>query len=309
MSIIVKRADSGEAVFTEGRRGNSVAGILVAVLLLPGTFVFFLSPGKGGLAIGIVMAVLSVAGLSAAFGSMVREALRNRDRIKVTSGAITFRRWSDGQETTFRHEDGGLLLVFPRYVDYARWTDVLLTQLGTGRVIGLSRFPRGAIKRACKRRGWRFGYDPAAGERHLRLWRDWGSRDWDWLQYAASLVGARGPVNVAAEPGGHVSLGAAILGQYAAGLRPDRGRKARACQLAADAQRSFAALATSPEENAARLAEADKLQAVAQSLKVAKSLLGLRPRVGRVARRLIPTSTAPNLYGYCVFRGEHPPSR
>lgn len=267
MAIGVRRADPGEAVFTEGRRGNSVGGILLAVLLLPSTFVFFLSPGKGGLAIGIVMAVLSVAVLSVAFGSMVRQALRNRDRIKVTSGAITFRRWSDGQETTFRHEDGDLLLVFPRYVDYARWTDVLLTQLGTGRVIGLSRFPRGAIRRACKRRGWRFGCDTALVERHLRLWRDWGSRDWHWLQYAASLVDAGGPVNVASEPGEPTSLGAAILGQYAAGLRPDSRRKARACQLAADAQRSFAALAMSPEENAARLAEADKLEAVAQSLK------------------------------------------
>lgn len=213
------------------------------------------------------MAALSVAVLSVAFGSMVRQALRNRDRIKVTSGAVTFRRWSDGQETTFRHEDGDLLLVFPRYVDYARWTDVLLTQLGTGRVIGLSRFPRRAIKRACKRRGWRFGCDAALVERHLRLWRDWGSRDWHWLQYAASLVGAGGPVDVASEPGEHMPLGAAILGQYAAGLLPDSRRKARACQLAADAQRSFAAPATSPEEDAARLAEADKLQAIAQSLK------------------------------------------
>jgi hypothetical protein len=261
----VKRAGADGAVFTEGRRGNAVSGVVVAVLLLPGTFVFFLSPGKGGLAIGIVMAVLSVVVLSVAFGSMVRDSLRNRDRIKVTDGAITFRRWSDGQETTFRREDGDLLLIFPRYPNYAQWTDVLLTQLGTGRVIGLSRFPRGAIRRACKRRSWRFGYDPGAGERHLRLWQDRGSRDLDWLQYAASLVGACGPVNVAAEPGGHVSLGAAILGQYAAGLRPDHRRKDRAFQTAAEAQRSFAALATSPEENAARQAEADKLQAIGRS--------------------------------------------
>jgi hypothetical protein len=112
VSIIMKRTDSGEAVFTEGRRGNSVAGILVAVLLLPGTFVFLLSPGKGGLAIGIVMAVLSVAGLSAAFGIMVREALRNRDRIKVTSGAITFRRWSAPPRTatTLRYREDTRLL-------------------------------------------------------------------------------------------------------------------------------------------------------------------------------------------------------
>jgi hypothetical protein len=32
----------------------------------------------------------------------------------VTSDAITFRRWSDGQETTFRRADSDLLLIFPR---------------------------------------------------------------------------------------------------------------------------------------------------------------------------------------------------
>jgi hypothetical protein len=68
---------------------------------------------------------------------------------------------------------------------------------------------------------------------------------------------------VAAEPGGHLWLGAAILSEYAAGLRQGSRRAALAYRRAADAQRSFAALATSPEESAARLAEAGKLQAKA----------------------------------------------
>jgi hypothetical protein len=89
-------------------------------------------------------------------------------------------------------------------------------------VFFLWHFPRGAVRRACNRRGWRFGYDPDLGERQLRIWRDRGSRDRGWLTYAASLVVARGPVNVAADPGGHVSLGAAILDEYAAGLPQGR---------------------------------------------------------------------------------------
>jgi hypothetical protein len=85
---------------------------------------------------------------------------------------------------------------------------------------------------------------------------------------------------VAAKPGGHVSLGAAILGEYAAGCLPqgdqdcqnygERQAKnhayqeaAKAYRFAADGQRSFAALATSPGENAARLTAADKFQAKA----------------------------------------------
>jgi hypothetical protein len=47
-----------------------------------------------------------------------------------------------------------------------------------------------------------------------------GSRDWYWLRCAPSLVAAYGPVDVAAEPGGQVSLGATILGEYAAKYLP-----------------------------------------------------------------------------------------
>jgi hypothetical protein len=261
VSNIVKRSGPGEVVFSEGRRGRAVGGIALAVLLAPGTFVFFLAPGEGGPAIGIIMALLSVAGLSVGFGGMIRDARRNRDRITVTRDAVTFRGWNDGQETAFRRADGDLLLVIPKYPDRELWVSFLLTQLGTGRVIGLSRFPRRALRRACQRRGWRFGYDPGPGERHLRLWRDWGEQNWNWRQYAASLVRASGPVDVAAEPDGPVSLGAVILGEYAAGLPQGYRGAASAYRLAADAQRSFAARATVAEERAARLAEADKLQA------------------------------------------------
>jgi len=255
-----------------------------AIPFVPGTFIFFLFPQSGGVTTDIVMSLISVGTLSFVIRVAASEALRHRNRLTVTSEAVTFLRWSDGWETTLRRGDGDRLLIIPSNLGAKLPRDRILTQLGTGRSISLNGFPRGAVTRACERRGWSFDYDPDLGERHLRLWRDWGSRNWYSLERAASLVAARGPVNVAAEPDGQVSLGAAILGEYAAGHVPQsdqdspyyRERQAKsqaywraadAYRAAADAQRSFAALAKSPDENAARLTEADKFQAKAESSK------------------------------------------
>jgi hypothetical protein len=269
VSTSVKRSNAGEVVFIERRRRLTISGIAIAVLLVPDSIPFFVSSGKDHLIPAIMLATVTVFVLSVCFGQMLREALRHRDRIMVTSEAITFLGWSDGRHTTFRREDGDFLLIFPRYLESTQRKDVLLTQLGTGRIVGFAQFPQGAVRRACSRRGWKFGYEPTLGELQLRLWRAWGLRDWGWLRYAASLVVSYGPVSVAAEQGGYRSLGAEILGEYAAGLPQDDRRPARAAKayrLAADEQRSFAELATSPEQNAARLAEASKVLDMAESL-------------------------------------------
>lgn len=284
MSIIVKRSDAGEAVFTEHRRGQAIFVASFAIPFVPCTFIFFLFPESGGVTNSIVMSACSVAMLGIVIGVAASEALKHRNRLTVTSEAITFLRWSDGRVTTLRRGDGDRLLIIPEELGAKLPRDRILTQLGTGHVIRLDGFSRGVVRRACERRGWSFDYDPGLGERHLRLWRDWGSRDWYWLRCAASLVAARGPVDVAAEPGGQVSLGATILGEYAAKYLPQgdqdyvhyRERQsqnyahyqaANAYRFAAKAQRSFAALASFPGENAARLTEADKFQAKAESSK------------------------------------------
>jgi hypothetical protein len=287
VSIILKRSDAGETVFTEHRRGQVIFVVPFAILCVPGTFIFYLLPDSGGLGTDILMSFISVAMLSLVIGVAASEALRHRNRLTVTSEAITFLRWGDGRETTLRHGDGGRLLIISKNLGAVLPRDRILTQLGTGRVIGLYGFSRRVVRRACERRGWSFDYDPGLGERHLRLWRDWGSRDWYWLKCAASLVAACGPVDVAAEPGGQVSLGAAILGEYAASYLPQgdqdrheyqhyRERQSKdyaywkaadAYRFAAKAQRSFATLTSSPGETAARLTEADKFQAKAESSK------------------------------------------
>jgi hypothetical protein len=93
VSIIVQRSGAGETVFTERRRRMVMFGVVSVTLLLPGMFIFFLF--EGGLAAGILVAVILLALLSVALADMAHEALRHRNRITVTSEAITFLRWSD----------------------------------------------------------------------------------------------------------------------------------------------------------------------------------------------------------------------
>jgi hypothetical protein len=205
VSIILKRSDAGEAVFTEHRRGQVIFVVPFAILCVPGTFIFFLLPDSGGLGTDILMSVISVAMLSMVVGVAVSEALKHRNRLTVTSEAITFVRWSDGRETALRRGDGDRLLIIPNNLGAVLPRDRILTQLGAGRVIGLNGFFRGVVRRAHYR------------ERQAKDYAYW--------------------------------------------------RAADAYRFADKAQRSFAALATSPEENAARLTEADRFQAKAESAK------------------------------------------
>ena len=87
------------------------------------------------------MSVVSVATLSFVIGVAASEVLRHRDRLTVTSEAVTFLRWSDGRETTLRRGDGDRLLIISKNLGAMLPGDRILTQLGTGRVIGLGGFP------------------------------------------------------------------------------------------------------------------------------------------------------------------------
>jgi hypothetical protein len=140
VSIILKRSDAGEAVFTEHRRGQVIFVVPFAILCVPGTFIFFLLPDSGGLGTDILMSVISVAMLSMVVGVAVSEALKHRNRLTVTSEAITFVRWSDGRETALRRGDGDRLLIIPNNLGAVLPRDRILTQLGAGRVIGLNGF-------------------------------------------------------------------------------------------------------------------------------------------------------------------------
>ena len=64
MSIILKRSDAGETVFTKGRRGQVMFVLSFAIPFVPGTFIFFLFPQSGGVTTDIVMSLISVSSAS-----------------------------------------------------------------------------------------------------------------------------------------------------------------------------------------------------------------------------------------------------
>jgi hypothetical protein len=120
------------------------------------------------------------------------DILANRDHITVTGDAITFEAWGDGSRVTLSRQEGDLLLVLPGFAYPGRHVSRRITQLGTGRAIYVSWFLRKrAIRRACDRSGWRFGYSPDPAERHLRRWPAW-----DWRASAYNFITLHGPFAV-----------------------------------------------------------------------------------------------------------------
>ncbi|HEY6491813.1 MAG TPA: hypothetical protein VIZ43_00950 [Trebonia sp.] len=129
-----------------------------------------------------------------------------------------------------------------------------------------------AIRRACERSGWRFGYSPDLAERHLRRWRAWG-----WRASAYNFITLHGPFAMPDVPSGRLSLSAAISEEYGDEIVETAHPRSqshmpgtqflrhavRVYRRAADEQRTYATLAGSADERAARAAEADRLTAKA----------------------------------------------
>jgi len=275
VASLVKRKNPGTQVFTKiyfvkiwAAIVPVAAGLGVGVAALTPAIS---APWVGHLALGggfIAFAVL----LSAAV--VVPDILKNRDHLTVASDAITFEAWRDGARVTLPRPEGGLLLFLPGFSDRGRSIGRRLTQLGTGRTITVSWFfPKRAIRRTCERSGWRFGYDPNLAEQHLRRWRAW-----NWRRSASNFIGLYGPFTTPADPGGQLSLGAAILAEYGdeiiaaldetpQSVHATRHRLRAAAKgvylRAAGEQRAYAALAASADERATRTAEADRLAATA----------------------------------------------
>ena len=274
VASVIKRGNSDQQVFTKIYFATVFVGIVPIVACL-GLGAFMVSPAApfpwvGHLVLGggfIAGAVLLSALLA------VPAILANRDHITVTGDAITFEAWGDGSRVTLSRQDGDLLLVLPGFAYPGRRVGRRITQLGTGRAINVSWFLRKrAIRRACERSGWRFGYRLDLAERHLRCWRAW-----DWRASAYDFIRLNGPFSMPDVPGSRLSLGAAICEEYGdkiieatharfqshmPGTRFLR-HAVRVYRRAADEQRIYAALAGSAGERATRAAEADRLTAKA----------------------------------------------
>ena len=267
---VIKRGNSDQQVFTKIYFARVFVGI-VPIMACLGLGAYMLSPavpwpwvGHLTLGGGFIAGAVSLAALLA-----VPDILANRDRITVTGDAITFEAWSDGSRVTLSRHEGDLLLVLPGFAYPGRCVSRRIAQLGTGRSITVSWFLRKrAIRRACDRSGWRFGYRLDLAERQLRRWRAWG-----WRASAYNFIVLHGPFAMPDVPGGRLSLGAAILEEYgdeiveAAHARfeshlPDiqfLRHAVRVYRRAADEQRIYATLADSTGERATRTAEADRL--------------------------------------------------
>ena len=188
---------------------------------------------------------------------------RGRRQLEVGRDAIATRPGRAGQPFTLTRDAGDTLRILPKFALYGSVRPPRLLFLGTGGFIALGGFSLDRVRGACEAQGWRFDGDTALAARDVRGWLHQGRS-----VEAAQLVEEFGPFPGAAagdEP--HIGLDAAVFEAF--GDRTARSASARAnaraaYRRAADAQRAFAAQAASPDEAAARLAEAGRLDGKAQ---------------------------------------------
>ncbi len=195
-------------------------------------------------------------------------ANQGRGRIEVTANAITHRHGRRASSTSVTISRRGNaaepadLRLIPRLRDHGYKEGPRLTIVGSGGWISLIGFSERAVQRGCERAGWRFGNGtPAQAAYDLRNWYESGR-----IVESAQLVTLFGPYDWHASTDGTTSLGAAVLEAYADRLAEIDIPAARVAYLrAAEAQRSYAASATSGGEGSARMAEAERLTVKANS--------------------------------------------
>jgi hypothetical protein len=234
-------------------------------------------------AVGVVVMVLGLAASVAAqptasgkitavvfFGLFIalivwlwRRQNRWRDQFEITPDAIGFRHGRrGGPSVTLTREHGTDLRLIPALRDHGITAGPRLTLVGSGEMITTYGFSPVAIRRGCTTVGWRFGNgSPEQAARDLR-----GLLDDGRLAEAVQLISLFGPCDWPADSDHDTSLSATILERYADGLAERDPAASRAAYLrAADAQRSYAAYASSGGEGTARMMKADLLTAKGQS--------------------------------------------
>jgi hypothetical protein len=192
-----------------------------------------------------------------------RRQNRGRDQFEITPDAIGFRHGRrGGPSITLNREHGTDLRLIPALHDHGVAAGPRLALVGSGEAITIYGFSADAIRRGCTTVGWRFGNgSPEQAARDLR-----GLRDDGRLAEAAQLINLFGPCDWPTDSDPDTSVSAMILERYADGLAERDPAASRAAYLsAAGAQRSFAAYASSGGEGTARMMEADRLTAKAQS--------------------------------------------
>lgn len=183
---------------------------------------------------------------------------RGRRQLEVGHDAIVTRPGRKGKPFTLTRDAGDTLRILLKFQLYGAARPPRLLFLGTGGFIALGGFSLGRVRSACEAQGWRFDGDPALAIRDVRGWLHQGRS-----VEAAQLIEEFGPFPAA--PAGdepHIGLEAAVfeaVGDRTARTASARANARAAYQRAAEAQRAFAGQAATPDETAARLAEADRI--------------------------------------------------
>ncbi len=206
---------------------------------------------EAGVLFGLFL-VLTVAALIAQFS--------RRNQFEVSHGSIVHR--TKKATHTFYRTAGETLRILPRFAEHGLARPPRLTILGTGGILPLDGFSDAEIRSTCRAHGWRFDDDdPGRAAADVRRWLHAGRS-----AEAAQLIQLFGPfTSVPLDDEPSVCLDAAVYEDYGDKLIRRAPSAARdRYRRAASAQRAFAGLAASPGESAARLAQADRIDAKAR---------------------------------------------
>jgi hypothetical protein len=183
---------------------------------------------------------------------------RARKQLEIAPGVIVSRHGVKGKTWTLSGGPGDTLRILPSCKVYNATMAPRLILLGTGGFTSLRGYSADRVARVCQEQGWRFDGDPARAARDVQSWLHSGlSVD------AVQLLRAFGPFPAVAsdgEPG--TALEAAVYEDIGDKLIRTSTANARdAYQRAVAAQRVFTGYARSPDEGAARMAQASRIEA------------------------------------------------
>jgi hypothetical protein len=185
----------------------------------------------------------------------------SRRMLEVGRDEIVTRPGTKGKPFTLTRVESDTLRILPQFRMLGATRAPRLMFLGRGGFVGLRGFQLDQVRQACEAQGWRFDGDPSLAVVDVQIWLHQGRS-----VEAAQLVELFGPFPAAAADGEeHTSLVAAVFEDFGDKIfRTARANAREAYRRAASAQRAFAGYAPSPPENAARLAEATRIDGKAQ---------------------------------------------
>ena len=248
----------GAVIVRARRRGTVIFGCLTALWLLALAAAENAQPTTSGrVEAGVIFGLLAALSAGGWFAVNI-----SRRQLEVGREEIAIRPGTKGRPFTLTGAEGDTLRILPRFRMLGAVQPPRLMFLGRGGFIGLRGFPLDQVRRACEAQGWRFDGDPSLAVADVQTWLHQGRS-----VEAAQLVELFGPFPAAVADGEeHTSLVAAVFEDFGDKIfRTARANAREAYRRAASAQRAFAGYAPSPPENAARLAEAARIDGKVQS--------------------------------------------